>query len=30
MEHVAHLDPAAKELGACGVDVIDDEHQSLN
>src|SRR5262245_34805215 len=30
MEHLAHLDPAACELGACRLYVMDDEHQSLD
>ena len=30
MEHLTHVDPVADELGACCVDVVDHEQQSLN
>jgi hypothetical protein len=30
MEHPTHVDSVAEELGACCLDVIDDEQQSLN
>ena len=29
MEHLAHVDAASDELGACCLDVIDDEKRSL-
>ena len=30
MEHLAHVDAVSDELGACCLDVIDDEERSLN
>ena len=30
MEHLTHVDAVSDELGACGLDVIDDEERSLN
>ena len=30
MEHLTHVDAVSDELGACCLDVIDDEEQSLN
>ena len=30
MEHLAHVDAVSDELGACCLDVIDDEEHSLN
>ena len=30
MEHLAHVDAVSDELGACCLDVIDDEERPLN
>ena len=30
MEHLTHVDAVSDELGACCLDVIDDEERSLN